>query len=337
MYKRPLVGLLGLVLLLSTGCISIPLGGMGRDRGKVHAEEIKPADGLWTRDEVLMLPLSGMVREGSDDVYFGEPGMLVSLKDRLLAAKDNPHIKAVVLRIDSPGGTITASDLIYNELVKFKQEKKVPVVAIMGGTAASGGLYIAMAADEIYALPTTITGSIGVIAMFPNISPLASKVGVEMQVMKSGANKDAGAMWHPMTEEQRKIFQSMVDGFYQRFVQVIMTNRSKHGLTSQTLATIADGRILTPDIAARTRLIDGIKYHDDVIARARELAGISDARVISYEYPFFYRGHVYAEGPAVEPRTGGNAGGGDVNLFKLDAGKISEALTAPRFYYMWMP
>jgi protease-4 len=329
--------LLAMLPLSLGGCINLPLGLMGNNRGKVGLEEIEPAKGILTRDEVLMIPLVGMVREGSFESHIGEePGMLVALKDRLTAARDNRHLKAVILRIDSPGGTTTAADLIYRELMKFKEEKKVPVIAMMTDTAASGGVYIAMAADEIYALPSTVTGSIGAIMMLPGLQGLSQKIGFEMRVVKSGKNKDIGSPWGAMTAEQRAIFQKLIDDFYHRFYKLVLDSRKSHGMTDELLRPVADGRIMDAQTALSAKLIDGIKYPDEVIARAKELAGVQDARVVSYEYPFNYRGHIYAQSGVSGPRAE-NANGGDINLLKLDMQNPLEMLAGGQFYYMWVP
>jgi protease-4 len=262
--------------------------------------------------------------------------MLVELRDRLDAARRNPRIRAVVLRIDSPGGTVTAADLIHREIVKFKRETHVPVIATMVDTAASGGIYIAMAADEIYALPTTITGSIGVIAMYPDLSQLLGKVGVGMNVIKAGKLKDEGSPWRPMTDEERQVMQHIVDQYNQRFRDVILESRKDKGLTPEMLAKVADGRVLTPQQAVEAKLIDGIKYQDEAIARAKEVAHLYDAEVVSYEYPYHYRGNIFARDEAPKPQAGGQ-GPIAFNLFSFQSDALVRELFGARFLYLWMP
>jgi protease-4 len=313
-----------------TGCLMIGPGAF-RNRGRLHLETLEPADSWWTSDEVLLIPLSGLVAEGDAGDVWGEPGMLVALKDRLLAAEKNDHIKAVILRIDSPGGTVTAADLIYHEIVRFKEEQQIPVVALMGDVAASGGFYIAMAADEVYALPTTITGSIGVIVMLPGLTELSKKIGLEMRVIKSGENKDAGSLWSELSEEQRLIFQQLVYDHYDRFLDRILEGRAGEGLERDDLAILADGRIFNAEVALDAGLIDGIVYPEDVKERAKELAGLDDATLVSYEYPGSYRGHFYA-------RT--DDGGDDVKgpaLLNVDLKTLARELTSPRLLYLWSP
>ena len=270
------------ITLLGQGCGSLSLFGNPNDRGRLELEVLEEADRWFTTDEVLLIPLSGIVNEGGMRTYMGQPGMLVGLKDRLEAAKQNPRLKAVVLRIDTPGGTITASDLIYQEIIRFQKEKNVPVIAMLGDMAASGGLYVAMAAQEIYALPTTVTGSIGVIITLPSFKELSDKIGFEMRVMKSGRNKDIGSPWRELTPEQREIFDNLIDGYYEKFVGRILDGRKKAGLTREGLMPIADGRIFPPDVALAAGVIDGIAYPNEVFERAKRLAGIEDARIVSY-------------------------------------------------------
>ncbi|MCE5229280.1 signal peptide peptidase SppA [bacterium] len=317
--------LIALVATLATGCISLS---QPFDRGKLHREIVKQADHWYTTDQVLLIPLSGVVTEGSMRSYLGEPGMLIALKDRLDVARKNKLIKAVVIRIDSPGGTITAADLIYHEIVEFKKETKLPVVAILGDTAASGGLYVAMAADEVYALPTTLTGSIGVIIQLPGIKRLSDKVGVEMRTIKSGPHKDLASMWNEMSPDERAIFQKMIDQYYARFLGTIIASRAKHGLEESKLRAIADGRVFSPEVAVGAKLIDGIKYPEAVYDRAKGLADIKDAEIISYEYPNNYRGNIYARANDAKPTA-------DVNLINIDLGLGDQA--APHFLYMWKP
>jgi protease-4 len=321
---------------LFAGCsIVIPIG-PSNDRGRLNMETVEPARGYFNRDAVLLLPLSGLVTVGDLRTGMeGDTGMLVQLKDRLAAARRNPHIKAVVLRIDSPGGTVTASDLIHRELAQFKKETGLPVIAQLGDTAASGGVYVAMAADEIYALPTTITGSIGVVALYPDLAGLMGKIGVGVNVIKAGSMKDAGSPWRTMTSAEREYFQGIVDEFNVRFRQVILEAREPKGMTAEGLAKVADGRVLTPDQAVQSHLIDGIAYHDEVFDRARALAGSPRAGVVTYEYPMSYRGNVYASAPPSRARA--DAGPATINLLSLGADDMARELFGARFLYMWMP
>jgi protease-4 len=324
--------------VFAQACISVSLTGKSSDRGEVASEVVQPAKGLWTEDQVLLIPLSGLVAIGDMNTGFsGNAGMLVELQDRLKAARKNHRIRAVVLRIDSPGGTVTASDLIYRELVRFKQETKLPVIALLGDIAASGGLYVAMAADEIYALPTTTTGSIGVIMISPNLEGMMSKLGVRINVIKSGKLKDAGSLWRALTDEERQVFQNIIDHDNQRFRNVIYESRKNKGLTREGLARIADGRVLTPEQAGKARLIDGISYPEELYKHAMMRANISDADVVSYEYPAHYRGNIYAQAAAAEPRAETGGGAPIINLFPIQGQALMQEIFGARFLYIWAP
>jgi protease-4 len=333
---RRLTGLLAVVPLLAA-CITVNPFGSSNNRGQLNLEVIEPGRGFFTTDEILLLPLSGLVTTGDLSTGFdGTPGMLVALKDRLDAARRNPRIRIVVLRIDSPGGTVTASDLIHREIVRFKEETGLPVIAQLGDTAASGAVYIAMAADEIYALPTTVTGSIGVVAIYPNLEGLIGKLGVGVNVIKAGAMKDAGSPWRSMTDPELEVFQTIVDGMNERFRCVIVDSRADKGLTSATLEQVADGRILTPEQAIKANLIDGVRYHEQVIERARQLAGLPDAAVVSYEYPYQYRGNILARGGR-NPARAEAVPSTTFNLLSIGGEPFVRELFGARFLYMWMP
>ncbi|MBI3736047.1 signal peptide peptidase SppA [Candidatus Sumerlaeota bacterium] len=321
---------------LFSGCINLPPGLFGGGRGPVELQRIIPADHFYTIDQILVLDLHGVISMQDSRGFFGEtPGMVVQLKDRLKEAVKNKYVKAVILKVDSPGGGVTASDVIYHELLEFKKEAKIPVIAIMEDVAASGGLYVSMAADEIYAYPTAITGSIGVITILPSLEGLSEKIGLEMRVIKSGKNKDLGSPWRSLSDEEKKIFQSMIDSMYARFTGVILEGRGKKGLTREKLMEFADGRVLQADEAAKLGLIDGVCYMDDVIKRAKTLAKVRDAEIVSYEYPGTYRGNIYASAPA--PGNGKMKLGGDINLLKIDTGLESALPRDARFLYMWLP
>ena len=312
-------------------CITLPPISSPSRRGDLTLEVVREAESIWTTEQVLMIPLTGLVNQRGRGGLARQQGMLVRLKDRLDAARESDRIKAVVVRIDSPGGSVTASDLIHHELMAFKEETGLPVVALLGDVAASGGYYVAMAADEIYAVPTCITGSIGVIMALPSLQELGRKIGFEMRVVKSGRHKDSGSMWRRLDTESRVIFQTLIDDYYRRFADIVLDSRAEAGLTSETMAQLADGRVFNAQTALDARFIDAVAYPDAAYDRACEMAGLDDCAVVSYEYPGDVRGHVYAGAP------GTPGGGGDVNLLKLDLGGVGDALTEPRFHYLWIP
>lgn len=326
------------VLLPLQGCVLVALGGQGGGRGPLHMETLVPREKFFSAGHVLLIDLAGEVSvSGSSGLLGGSgPGMLVQLKDRLAVAEEDPGLRAIVLRVNSPGGGVTASDLIYHELKAFKKEKPdIPVIALMTDVAASGGVYISMAADEIYALPTAVTGSIGVITMMLNLEGIEETLGVSMRVIKSGKVKDIGSPWRPMTDEERAIMQALIDSMYNQFIDVILEGRTGKGLTREALLKFADGRVFDAKTAVANKLIDGVRYPEDVFERAMALANAEGIAVVSYEYRGSNRrGNVYAESTVPTPTLSLPS---EVNLLNVDLGLGSLGNTDSRFMYLWIP
>lgn len=331
------LALVALTAFILQGCIMVPPL-FGERRGPLEVETLVPSERYFSSDQILVIDLTGAVDVETGGGLFrpSKPGMLVQLKDRLKFAKQDRYLKGVILRINSPGGSVTASDLIYHEIKTFKEERPdVPVIAFMQDIAASGGLYVAMAADDIYALPTTVTGSIGVITFLPDLRGLSDKVGFGMRVIKSGENKDIGSPWSEMSDEQREIFQGMIDSMYEKFLAVILEGRGEKGLTREQLMTFADGRILTADRAAELGIIDGVAYPDEVFELARKAAESDDAAIVSYEYPYSNRqGNFYATSNAANANSGLPE---QINLLNVDLGLDRFSGFETRFQYLWLP
>jgi protease-4 len=192
-------------------------------------------------------------------------------------ARDDDRVKAVILRIDSPGGTVSGSDRIWREVGVLKGKK--PIVASLGGMAASGGYYVASAADHVLAEPTTLTGSIGVILELPQLDGLMKKLGVEMETIATGDWKDTGSPFRPMTEHERERWRELIDDAYQRFVRVVAQGRK---LPLSEVTPRANGKVYTAQEALRYKLIDEIGYLDDAILEAQRRTRIEGARVIRY-------------------------------------------------------
>ena len=200
-------------------------------------------------------------------------GMLISSEhvvEELNEYADDPSIKAVVIRIDSPGGGVVVSQEIYNAVRHAKKEGKKVVVS-MGSVAASGGYYIAAAADKIAANPGTLTGSIGVIMEFANVEKLLEKIGVKGVVVKAGEYKDMGSPFRDMTPQERKLLQDVIDDVHNQFVKAVAEGRN---LPESDVRAIADGRIFTGQQALALKLVDQMGDLDDSIRLAGSLAGI---------------------------------------------------------------
>lgn len=280
------------------------------------------------KTKILLLDVSGVLADETGSVVLGTPPprvpIVARVREELRKAEEDENVKALIVRINSPGGTITASDLIYREIDVFKTRRKIPVIVIMMDVAASGGYYAALAGDTIMALPTTVTGSIGVVMLTVNAQGLMEKIGVAPLAIKSGAMKDAGSPFRPLTEQERTVFQSVIDEMYARFVGLIVTSRK---MTEDKVRAAADGRIYTAEQARALGLVDRIGYLDEAVAAARQAAGLTEARVIMYHRPREYRANVYS---ASLPPSGVE------NLLTQAAGLVGGGPGA-RFLYLWWP
>jgi protease-4 len=226
------------------------------------------------------------------------PGMTARVRQELELAFNDNNIRGILLRIDSPGGTITDSDVIYHSLMEFKKAKKVKIIAAMEDIAASGAFYIAMAADEIYAHPTTVTGSIGVIMEHMDVADLMNKLGVRADPVTSGTYKDITSQFRKMTDEERALLQAVVNAQYEKFVKVVQDGRPK--MTQQQIRAIADGRIMTADEAKERGLIDGIGYLDDVYKRLSQLAGFPSNKLVRYSNTWLTGNNIYSSSFPIE-------------------------------------
>jgi protease-4 len=202
----------------------------------------------------------------------------------LEAFGDNPMVKAIVVRIDSPGGGVAPSQEIYNAVKRVRKEQNKTVVASMGTVAASGGYYIAVATDRILANPGTLTGSIGVIMQMANFQELLEKVGVKSVVIKTGKFKDLGSPFRPMVEEERQLLEAVMDDTLSQFIEAVAEGRS---MDAAEVEQLADGRIFTGRQAKTVLLIDEIGDLHDAIKLAGELGGIEGTpRVLETTKPF---------------------------------------------------
>jgi len=200
-------------------------------------------------------------------------GVILSSKDMVRQFKryqKDKSIQAIVFRINSPGGGIAASQEIYEHVKRVRDSGK-PVIASMASVAASGGYYVALGADSIMANPGTTTGSIGVIAEFPNFTGLLDKIGVKMTVIKSGRYKDTGSPYRDMTAQDRQYLQSWIDSGYDQFVEVVARERE---MNEEQVRSLADGRVYTGEQAFELALIDTLGTFDDAIKLAATAAGI---------------------------------------------------------------
>jgi len=309
-----------LVGLLMSGCITLPPLFPGP--GPLKENKLSGTG----EAKVLLLDLSGVISGQAKEGFLPQPNMLAMFREELMKASNDNNVKAVVVRINSPGGTVTASDIMYHELREFKMKRKIPVIASMMDVAASGGYYLAMATDKIFVHPSTVTGSIGVIMLTVNARGLLEKVGVEASAITSGPRKDMGSPFRVMTPEERAIFQSVIDSFYQRFLTVVQEGRPN--LTPDQIKKLADGRIYSGDQAKAAGLIDEIGYLDEAIEAAKKKAGLTEARVVTYGRPGEYQNNIYSHLFATSSAMTG--------LVNMDMLSMVRGGT-PQFMYLWMP
>ncbi len=216
--------------------------------------------------------VEGPIELSAPTGLLGRHGGAEAVVKRLDDLEKDSNIKAVVLRINSPGGTVAATQEIYEKIMKLRK-KNIPVVASMGDVAASGGYYIASACNHIVANYGTVTGSIGVIAFSPNLKRLFDKFGIQMNVIKSGKYKDILASHRDMSNEERILLQEMIDSSYNKFIKDIALGRN---MNIDDIKKVADGRIMSGETALKNKLVDQTGTFEDSIARAREMAGLDD-------------------------------------------------------------
>jgi protease IV len=282
------------------------------------------------KPKILLLDLDGAIsfEEETDELELTRmPSKVAFFREALRKAEEDSDIAGVIVRINSPGGTVTASDTIYHEIMSFRQKTKIPVTAYIMELGTSGGYYVASASDRIIASPTAITGSIGVIAMRFNAEGLFSKIGVSEETYKSGPKKDFWSPFRPSTAEEQKMLQDMIDKLYARFVGVVFANRQKF-LTEQEVRTLADGRILTAGEALETRLIDQVAYLDEAIDSMKKTLSIEQAKVITYVRPKTFKSNIYSQMPPVGPQV--------INLISIKGEELS-LFKGMQFMYLWKP
>ncbi|HAM39501.1 MAG TPA: signal peptide peptidase SppA [Elusimicrobia bacterium] len=231
-----------------------------------------------SQDKIAIVNVYGAIRTTmNSDPFSKDSDRIVK---RLKKLEDNNTVKAVVLRINSPGGSVGAVQEIYSALLKLRKKNKV-IVASFGDVAASGGYYLAVGCDKIVANPGTLTGSIGVILETGNFSELMKKIGVKIETIKSGKHKDIGSFAREMTSEERKILQDLINDAYEQFLSAVITGRK---LEESKARELADGRIFTGSQAKEVGLIDEIGGLDVAVDLAKKLANLGDNYKIMTDY-----------------------------------------------------
>jgi protease-4 len=294
---------------------------------------VEESQGWFVLNKVLLVDISGVLSTGESGSLFGSTrNDIEEMKEILKKAEQDAYIKAVILRINTPGGEVTASNILYREVREFKKKTGKPVIAVMMDISTSGGYYVAMAADKVYALPTTLTGNIGVIYILPKLEGLASKIGIEMRVIKSADKKDMSSPWRDFSPQEREILQSLINNYFEQFLQIVAENRVN--LTMEKIRTLADGRIFAARQALEAGLIDGITTLPEAIQLARQSAGISDSRIVMYNRPQDVKENIYSSSSS--NHTPSATGDTQVGIINLNANGF-KFNPSPRFMYLWMP
>ena len=312
------------LLVLSAGCTCFSIPVMERERSL--DETVVSGEG---KDKILLMDVSGVIssKEKRGMLPFQKEVSIVSrVREELKKAANDERIKGLVIKINSPGGMVTASDIINREINKFKEEKRMPVIACIVDLAASGGYYIAVSADTIMAHPTSVTGSIGAIALKFNAQGLMEKIGIENETITAGDKKDFLSPLRPMTKEERHIIQEMLNNLHERFMNVVAKGRKD--LSLEQVRMLADGRVFVAEKALEEKLIDEIGYLDDAIDLVKKRAGIDKAKVIVYHRPYSYENNIYSRMM--------NSDFKNINLVNLDLGGLINDMGLG-FMYLWLP
>jgi len=272
-------------------------------------------------DKIVVIPVEGIIANARGAGLLGSgENMVDRFSQELERAELDSRVKAVVLRINSPGGTVTASDTLYDMIVSFRKRTGKPVIASVQEVGASGGFYVACAADQIVAQPTSVVGSIGVIFQTVSVEAALSRWGIKTEAIKSGELKDMGSPLHDLTDNERKVFQGLVDEYYSRFTKIVVTSNP------QTDVLKLDGRVMSGSQALQAKMIDTVGSLEDAIQIAQEKSNTKNAKVILYRRPYGPGGSIYASTHVV-PAQAGTELKLPVELPQMSSG----------FYYLWKP
>jgi len=322
---RPLLVLMPLLSLLS-GCLPQGLLITPVSMNQDLMEEELFRESVFAADKIAVVDVDGLIINAKRPHLIGQGEHPVSLLlEQLDKARRDRRVKAVILRINSPGGGVTASHLMHDEITHFKKSGK-PVIAVMMDLAASGGYFIACACDEIVAQPTTVTGGIGVIMQTFDAAGTMKMIGLNADAITSGTHKDSGSLFRALRPEEREWFQAMVNDMYERFVKVVVAGRPN--LDEARIRELADGRVFMAGQALEVGLIDRIATLRETIELAKKRAGVDTVRVVTYGRRFDHVPNYYSRTPTPTPLQ--------INMLNVE---IPSSLInpTPKFLYLWAP
>jgi len=317
---RDLRFVLLVLAVIVSGCATINFGPSLGELKEVTVEGEGPG-------KILLVNIDGVINNQKGRTFSGSTlrlGMVEEIRSIVEKAEKDDEIKALLIKMNSPGGTVTASDIIFHLLKTYKDKHKVRIYIQVMDLAASGGYYIALAGDEIIAHPTSLIGSIGVIALKINLQELMTKIGVSWEIVKSGDKKDFMSPFRSFTKEERELFQGAIDRLHNRFVTLIAKNRS--ALDISQVQPLADGRVFDAEQAKDLKLIDHIGYVTDTVHRIKSDLKNSNLKLVTYHRNNDFQGNIYSQ--FQKPTS--------FNLINLDLGFNPNALS-PYFLYIWSP
>jgi protease-4 len=314
-----------IAILILSGCTGLNVSLLPET--KPLEEQILEGTG---NPKILLIDLDGIIsfKEEKEGLILKRPSKVAFFREALHKAVEDPDVVGVIIRINSPGGTVAASDAIYHEVMSFRQKKRVPIYAYVAEVGTSGAFYVASSAERIIASRSSVIGSIGVVAMKTNIGDLLSKIGVSEETYKSGPKKDFWSPFRASTPDEQRMLQDIIDQLYAQFVDVVYSNRQRY-LTMPQIKTLADGRILTAQDALQANLIDQVAYLDEAVDAMKISLHIEQARIVTYIRPKTYKSNIYS-GYQAEPT------GSTVNLISINADGLL-LFSGVQFMYLWNP
>ena len=289
--------------------------------------EIGRDKGLFVSDKIAVIDVDGiMVNQRRSGLMQEKDNPVTTFLEKLDKAAHDRDVKAVVLRLNSPGGTVAATDIMYHSLLEFKRKTGKPVIACMLDLACSGGYYLACGCDGIIAQPSTVTGSIGTIVQTFSVAGTMEKIGVKAVAIKSGKMKDLASPLHDLSDDEREILAQIVKDFYDQFLDAVKQGRTK--VDREKLQELADGRVFTAEKALGEGLVDKIGYAADGVEWAKKAAGVDKARTVIYHRPMGFKPNIYAS--ATSDTSG---------MSPLINIELPEWLNAngAQFLYLWQP
>lgn len=314
--------------LSATGCVVIPIADLLKPK-PVKEHVLTEGKGVFGKDKIAVIQIEGVIASrASGNLLSLQVNSVNELHERLKQVRDDSRVKALVLRISSPGGEVTACDVMHQEILRLKSDREIPVLASIVDVGASGGYYVALAADEIYARRTAVVGSIGVLIQSLNVAGLFDKIGLEMTTVKSVGFKDLVSPYKASRPEEIAVLQDVVTAMHERFVDIVDVGRPKLGRSA--VSELADGKVYVAEKALDLGLVDKIGGLNDVLVRAAELADIQDPTVVTYRRDGTSSDAYTIQSSVEGTRMSSDGQGLSMNL-QIDT------LPRTRFLYLWAP